>query len=467
MDADGGAGDAGQLALPRDLGVWSDPIRLAVAEGLCPQGVARPAAAFGASRGTADRADKLWAKVQQRLASEPKPVGRRPKDGNQASRPRLLNGLFRCPTHDRPLYVGGPHGHMMFCKACKELNAGKRPLFSQLSRALALRLTCQAARQAGPGRRRAGGDDHRRLPRGGRAGEPASPGEVEELRRRIQRAERQIKFLLENAGETDSDRRESADQLREQRRSRGADAAELVVLEASQDRPVVVPEEVEVRALLDDLGRILEEAATDSGEGQGAAREVIELLTGGRIDLEQQGERKSHRGWLRGRLRVDLVHCLAARAGQKDLEMGGEGVEVVIDYREPTETEALAEPAKALFDEGLLVKEIADRLGALPSLVAKALAHWHESRGLPVPDGRSRRKSLDRKHVEPPLFERLAGEAKQLYDEGLLNGEIAKRLGCDINTVTRSIAFWFSSRSLPVPDGRTRRKSLARKTRPA
>ena len=124
-----------------------------------------------------------------------------------------------------------------------------------------------------------------------------------------------------------------------------------------------MPEEAEVRALLDDLSRILEEAAADSGEGQGAAREVIELLTGGRIDLEQQGERKSHRGWLRGRFRVDLVHCLAARAGQKELEMGGKGVEVVIDYREPTETEALAEPAKALFDEGLLVKEIADRLG--------------------------------------------------------------------------------------------------------
>jgi site-specific DNA recombinase len=95
------------------------------------------------------------------------------------------------------------------------------------------------------------------------------------------------------------------------------------------------------------------------------------------------------------------------------------------------------------------------------------LAHWHESRGLPVPDGRSRRKSLDRKHVEPPLFEHLAGEAKLLYDEGLLNGEIAARLGSDINTITRSIAFWFSSRSLPVPDGRTRRMSLARKTRAA
>jgi site-specific DNA recombinase len=71
-------------------------------------------------------------------------VGRKPKDGDRISRPRLLNGLFHCPTHDRPPYVGGPHGHMMFCKACTELSAAKRPLFSQLGRALALRLTCRA-----------------------------------------------------------------------------------------------------------------------------------------------------------------------------------------------------------------------------------------------------------------------------------------------------------------------------------
>jgi site-specific DNA recombinase len=119
---------------------------------------------------------------------------------------------------------------------------------------------------------------------------------------------------------------------------------------------------------------------------------------------------------------------------------------------------------KALLDEGLLVKEIGQRLQVPRNLVAEALAHWHQSRGLPVPDGRSRRASLARKHLEPPLFQKLSQPAKELYDQGLLNQEIASRLGCDPNTITKAINHWFKSRGLAVPDGRTRRKTLACKT---
>jgi hypothetical protein len=42
-------------------------------------------------------------------------------------------------------------------------------------------------------------------------------------------------------------------------------------------------------------------------------------------------------------------------------------------------------------------------------------------------------------------------------------GEIAAALQSDRDTVTRAIAWWHTSRDLPVPDGRVRRKSLARK----
>lgn len=63
-----------------------------------------------------------------------------------------------------------------------------------------------------------------------------------------------------------------------------------------------------------------------------------------------------------------------------------------------------------------------------------------------------------------PLYQRLAEPAKELYDQDLLSTEIARRLDCDINTVTSAIAHWFTSRELPVPDGRTRRKSLAVKS---
>jgi hypothetical protein len=140
--------------------------------------------------------DDLWVRVQLRLDSEPKPVGRKPWDGDRKSRPRLLNGLFRCPTHDRPLYVGGPHGHMMFCKACKEMTAAKRPLFSHLNRGLALRLTCRALVDL------VRADDGLVAliiaacrEEAGRAGRP-DPAKLDVLRRKVQQAERRYQIML-------------------------------------------------------------------------------------------------------------------------------------------------------------------------------------------------------------------------------------------------------------------------------
>src|SRR5262249_16021051 len=66
--------------------------------------------------------DKLWYGAEKRLAEQDHTaVGRKPRDGNQASRPKLLNGLFRCAVHDRPLYVGGSHGQYLFCKSCRAM----------------------------------------------------------------------------------------------------------------------------------------------------------------------------------------------------------------------------------------------------------------------------------------------------------------------------------------------------------
>lgn len=382
--------------------------------------------------------DDLWARVQRLLQAEPNRGGRKPRDGDRASRPRLLNGLFRCPVHDRRLYVGGPHGYMMYCKSCKEMSASNRPLFSQLNRQLALRLTCRALARRLKEDEALAGMVVAACREAATREDPARPERFEELRRQIVKADRQIAFLLDDAGETEADRLESADKLRRLRRARAADQAELASLESASARPAAVPEEAEVRARIHDFARILEEAATLGGD-EAAARELLELLTGGRIDLEQRGERSPQRGWLRGRFRVELVGRLAARAGGAEVA-GGEGVEVVVDYRESTAPEGLADRAKALFDEGLLVKEIAARLGVTHAVTAKALRHWHVSRGLPVPDGRSRRSSLGRKHIEPPLFERLADRAGELHDLGLPNRAIAERLGCDRETVAKSLA---------------------------
>jgi len=60
------------------------------------------------------------------------------------------------------------------------------------------------------------------------------------------------------------------------------------------------------------------------------------------------------------------------------------------------EAERIAEPAKALWDQGRLMRDIAAELGCCRDTVTAAIAHWFASRGLAVPDGRARRKTLGR-----------------------------------------------------------------------
>ena len=98
--------------------------------------------------------------------------------------------------------------------------------------------------------------------------------------------------------------------------------------------------------------------------------------------------------------------------------------------------------------------------------VTKLLKYWFESRGLVMPDGRSRRASLTQKHFEPPLYQEIADKVMVLYQQKMLLQNIADTLKVDRNTVTSAIRWWHKVRGLPIPDGRTRRKELEVKTSP-
>jgi hypothetical protein len=72
------------------------------------------------------------------------------------------------------------------------------------------------------------------------------------------------------------------------------------------------------------------------------------------------------------------------------------GEEIVLDFREPRSYEEIADEVKALFDKGVSYADMAAELGCHRNMVMKALRHWHAQRGLPAPDGRSCRKRLAR-----------------------------------------------------------------------
>jgi site-specific DNA recombinase len=291
--------------------------------------------------------DEIWYEAQTRLGQDTHAnAGRKPKDGDRRSRPKLLNGLLRCPTHGQRLYAGGPHGKYMLCKLCRFTTAAQRPLFSHLPRELALRLTCEKLASLIP-------TDQEFVNRviaacereAARVQEP-DPAKEAALRRREQQLTHQIQFLMANAGDTESDRQESAESLKSLRRQRTDMAVEIICVQGNR-RHLEVPSETDVQAMLDELRTILAASAQDGkAEERGVVRQIIELLTGGRIDLYQQGERKSHRGWLQGRFRVRILDYLVGKTlGEAPSTAIEDGLKVVIDYREPDPVEREMEKA--------------------------------------------------------------------------------------------------------------------------
>lgn len=333
--------------------------------------------------------DEIWYKAQKRLAERDRcQVGRKPKDGDRKRRPRLAHGLFFCPVHDRFLYVGGPYGTYLKCKSCEYESADRRTLFTQLSRELAVRLTCERLAELVCGDQALIAFTVEAFRCHNRQMRQPDPTQLETMRKTEAHLSAQIQFLLNDAGATEQDRKEAVATLQRLRQQRAEVGARLKQLEGGKQQ-ILVPTEDVIARKLNELGDLLTQAASSEDEAEIAqAREAIRSLTGGRIDLYQQGERRSHGGWLQGRFRVRILPYLFEKLnGTQPNATADTGVEVVIDYRDD-HFKCQCDRAKALYDQGMRNCEIATALGTSRSRVTLLVGHWFQSRGLPVPDGR-------------------------------------------------------------------------------
>jgi hypothetical protein len=411
--------------------------------------------------------DDIWYGAQQRLMSLKQKYARDRKHNKRSKDTGwILGGLFFCATHQRPLYAqcGGKY---LFCPNCKNL-VHEQSLFSLLPKELAVRLTIAKVRHLI-------NEDAELVSRVIAACQEASErfqrpdeGQLQCLRKEINRLTRQIKFLLENAGETEDDQKEAQAELKAHRNRRAQVDADLRVAELRAGQEVRVPTESEIRALLGDLERLINADRGIDEERQELLLSVIQSLTGGRIYLHQMGERKKHLGWLQGRFVSHVTTTVLCRL-LPITPMEEPDQEITIDYREevPSLRSQRADRVKQLYDEGKQLKEIGEIMGIPhPNTITNALKEWYEREDQPYPDNGKRRGELRRLNPNGSLAKRITPEVIRLVEEGFSNQDIAKQLGCSRDLITKVLREYDRLHGTTYCDLKTRNRVLNRRPDP-
>jgi hypothetical protein len=257
---------------------------------------------------------------------------------------------------------------------------------------------------------------------------------------------------MRNPGETEEDEQEIAETLRNLRWERHDIQNQLGLIRSTAAEPVCVPTLEETRQLLNRFDGILRRIAAGSLDDQDAARDILEMLTGGRIDMYQQGEPKAMRGWLQGRFTVRLLDVLVEKLAGVRRADSGEVIEVMIDFKRSRKTDTDADGAMRQWLDGHMNKEIAKNLECVTSYVTRLLKLGARRLGATVEALRSQRKTRPAEPSKIPKYKAISDEVKVLWwDELYPVGTVADRLGCSTVTVEAAKRWWYESRGLAVP----------------
>jgi site-specific DNA recombinase len=410
--------------------------------------------------------DVLWYAAQEHLGMFCQKVGRLPVDGDRQSRPRVLNGLIFClhPHHESPLYVHGPFGKYMSCKACRE--AAEPELYSLLPRRLALDLVCTRlaelimADELFVGQVVESFQNHLQ-----KLTQP-DPLQAAGIERVINQLTRQIEFILDTSVETTQDQKENQDRIAKLRSDRAGKQKKLAEIEEAMENPPDLPDSNEIMSMLRDMQTVLREAPKSDDPAELAAlHDLIKDLTDGKILATQQGEKKRQKGWLRLTFHVSVLDVIAHHCGFP--EVHGEPIKVEIDVRHPNWKDEMAEKVKNKYDQNLLEQEIADELDINRNQVTELLQYWSVKHGQVLPDRRNRRTTLTRKQRKIPTYIEIAGKAAGLWNNPANFSvlEIAHRLVTSDTMIWKALAYWHRIRGLPIPTAKDRRERVMLRTR--
>ncbi|WP_166821987.1 recombinase family protein [Thalassoroseus pseudoceratinae] len=398
-------------------------------------------------------------KAQERLQANRKSQSKRRRPNGQlngstagetSDSPRhLLQGLIECGECGARFHVGGVNGKYL---ACPSYTKGPCTCQTALPRTRAKRMILDLI-----GRRILANPEWKRkvfdcLRTAWQRHQRQVPGELASAEERLRGVQRKIDRLVDaiENGDASSD---VAARLQDRRNECDSLARRVETLRTRQETHGTEPTLEWVEQQLQQLGNVLHEDTP-------AAANALRKLVGGQIVVNEIKLQDRKRHFLRGVIRfrpADTLSIGDSSQADHDSNNADDDFVVEIDFVKPDTSGVQAEEVKRLWDEGFMCKEIGHKIGVGKSRVTALLKKWHEDRGLPVPDGRSRRATLQRKHTEAPLYQAIAEDVHRLAEADQSFGEIADELNVDRNTVTKAWKYWHKSHNLNTPDGRTLR----------
>jgi len=308
----------------------------------------------------------------------------------------LLQGLLRCAGCGSSFQVSGANGNYLGCSgyrrglcSCKTRLPRKRTEGHLLAaigeRVLAQRewfeVVVQETQRAW---------EHR---------QKCEPIEVVDLERKQAKILLRINRLIDAIESGDGKIEELNDRLRQRRKEK----QQLEQQQACLGSRSVTPKEPPTREWIESKVHQMHEVLQAGGsEANAVLRQLVggQIL----VQEATTPERKRKHLILRFKLSTKaLLGDAGSPTGPSAEAMALQGEDVVVAIREELPWVVIANDVKKCFDRGLVYERIAEELNCHWTWVAKALAWWHRQRGLPVPDGRQHRHRLQKRSIAEGL----------------------------------------------------------------
>jgi len=304
-----------------------------------------------------------------------------------ASPRHLLQGLFKCGGCGSTFQIVGSHGGYLGCAGYKR---GLCQCRTQLPRHLAESMILKAIRDrvfAQPAWLEAVVQEARQSWEQCRKSFPSAREDVE---RKLEINKHKISRLVDAIEAGTEDVAELQERLQQRKHEQRTLEQERTRFEATAAQPAEPPTRAWIESKLKTLEAVLHAGGP---EANAVLRQLVggQVLV---TEASLAGRKRKHfvaQFTLTTKALLTGVNNAKSTEGAESTLLKET---VSVEFRTEPQWMQKADKVKALFDKHLKHKEIGQQIGCSRSRVGKILASWYEGHGLPVPDGRKLKKRL-------------------------------------------------------------------------